>query len=398
VELRALQRRWDAFARRDPLGAILDPLQGGEERDLDSFFAWGVREIEAVLADGGRHGLPRGYAAALDFGCGAGRLTQAMAPHFERCEGVDISPAMIRLAKELNRRGERCRYRVNETDSLALFADSSFDFVYSSLVLQHMDPPLARGYIREFARVVRPGGLLVFQVPAERDASGELPWSAFRASIHVAADEAPVGPGQARTVRVSVRNDGDTTWPSRLERRPILIGNHWRDAGGELLIRDDGRASLPRDLGPGEQVVVALTVTAPLRVGGYLLEVDLVQEGIAWFAERGSRPGRLAMRVEPGGDVASRSEPDPRRGTNPAGNPVLPGLGARTRTLRGRVSRGLARRLGTPVEMNGIPRAEVLAILAAAGARTIDVVEDDAAGSGWISFRYTATKEGPQAG
>jgi hypothetical protein len=46
--------------------------------------------------------------------------------------------------------------------------------------------------------------------------------------------------------------------------------------------------------------------------------------------------------------------------------------------------------------MNAVPRAEVLELLSAAGARVLDVVEDDAAGSGWISFRYAATKDAAQ--
>ena len=77
MDLRALQRRWDTLARRDPLGAILDPLKGAEARDLDSFFASGVREIDGVLEEANRVGLPARRETALDFGCGAGRLTQA---------------------------------------------------------------------------------------------------------------------------------------------------------------------------------------------------------------------------------------------------------------------------------------------------------------------------------
>ena len=48
MDLRALQRRWDAFARRDPLGAILDPMATSTGGDLDEFFASGEREIDAA--------------------------------------------------------------------------------------------------------------------------------------------------------------------------------------------------------------------------------------------------------------------------------------------------------------------------------------------------------------
>jgi SAM-dependent methyltransferase len=383
VDLRALQRRWDAFARRDPLGAILDPMATPSGGDLEEFFAWGEREIDETLADGARHGLPAAFESALDFGCGAGRLTQAMARRFESCEGVDISPAMVRLAVELNRRGERCRFRVNESDSLAAFEDASFDFAYSSLVLQHMDPPLARGYVAELVRVLRPGGLLVFQLPSERDTRSELPWSAFRARVEPLDGPLEAEPGASVTVPVRVRNDGDFAWPAGLKRRPVAVGNHWLDAAGALVRRDDGRAPLPRDVRPGEAVELALEVTAPERPGEFLLELDLVQEGVAWFAERGSKPTRVAVAVRAGAapPAAASGAPSP-----PAARP------ARARVLRGRVTRGLGRRLQRPVEMNAIPREEVLALLAASGARVVDVVEDDAAGSGWISLRYTATR------
>ena len=79
VDLRALQETWDALGKQDPFGAILEPLRGTGEWDLEEFFAWGEREIDGVLADGRRLGLPAAFGSALDFGCGAGRLTQAMA-------------------------------------------------------------------------------------------------------------------------------------------------------------------------------------------------------------------------------------------------------------------------------------------------------------------------------
>jgi SAM-dependent methyltransferase len=371
VELRALRRRWDTFGRRDPLGAILDPLQGGEERDLDAFFAWGEREIAAVLDDGAGRGLPRSRRSALDFGCGAGRLTQAMAARFDRAVGVDISPVMTGLAVELNRHGDRCTYVVNETDTLP-FADGGFDFAYSSLVLQHMDPPLACGYVAELVRVLAPGGLLVFQLPSERDTRSELPWTAFRAHVEPVAPvpgpapgEPAARPGERVALGVRVRNLGDVTWPAGLDRRPLRLGARWRDAAGAV-VADDARAPLPHDVGPGETVELAIAVTAPAP--GAELELDMVQEGVAWFSERGSEPFRV------GGVTAPATEPAPAN------------------VLRGRIVRGLRRRLVRPVEMNAVPRDEVLAILDRAGARVLEVVEDDAAGSGWISLRYTVTR------
>ena len=75
---------------------------------------------------------------------------------------------MIKLVKRYNRHGQRCRYYLNERADLRLFESESFDVIYSSLVLQHMTPTYAKSYIKEFLRVLVPGGLLVFQFPGER--------------------------------------------------------------------------------------------------------------------------------------------------------------------------------------------------------------------------------------
>src|SRR5262249_48837046 len=104
---------------------------------------------------------------ALDFGCGVGRLTQALARHFETVVGVDIAPSMLRGARKYNKFGDRCQYVLNERDDLRLFESNSFDFIYSNRVLQHMRPEYGKSYLREFIRVLSPEGLLVFYMPSE---------------------------------------------------------------------------------------------------------------------------------------------------------------------------------------------------------------------------------------
>ena len=103
---------------------------------------------------------------ALDFGCGAGRISQALARHFEHVVGVDIAPSMIALANQHNRHGERCRYVLNEHADLRQFQDSSVDFIYSRLVLQHLRPKVIKAYVAEFVRLLDAGGVAVFNVPA----------------------------------------------------------------------------------------------------------------------------------------------------------------------------------------------------------------------------------------
>src|ERR1700756_4853660 len=102
--LKELQRNWEGLAQADPLWAICtDPEARNRQWDEEKFFATGKKELEIVLDYAANLGfvVPQN-APALDFGCGVGRLTRAMAAHFSECWGVDISPTMIRLAQELN--------------------------------------------------------------------------------------------------------------------------------------------------------------------------------------------------------------------------------------------------------------------------------------------------------
>jgi SAM-dependent methyltransferase len=363
VDIRGLQATWDALGSDDPLGVILGYPERRHDWDADEFFATGEAEIDATLARAEPFGLPGRRERALDFGCGVGRLTQAMCRHFERADGVDIAPSMIAAAEQLNRHGERCRYHLNEADSLAFLDSGSFDFVYSALVLQHMAPDLARSYLAELVRVLGPGGLLVFQVPSGRMPQAKLPRDAVLAEIRPLDAELELEAGEEATVRAQVRNAGASPWPSFLGGRPIHLGNHWRSADGKLLQLDDGRAPLPHDVGPGEEVELELTVTAPVDPGDYLLELDLVQEGVAWFSQRRrlsrrrSRTARVPVTVVASGLPAGH------------GSPTLPHM-----------------------EMHAVPRAEVERILSEGGARLLDASENDAAGPGWVSLTYTATK------
>ena len=164
MSLGRLQRSWERAARADPFWAILTIPNKRGRWDPDEFFAWGRDEVDGVMAYlAGLAVTPTG--PALDFGCGVGRLTQALAGRVDPVHGVDIAPSMIRMAERYNRHAERCQYHLNDRDDLALFADGTFGFVYSNITLQHMEPRFASRYITEFLRVLRPGGILVFQLP-----------------------------------------------------------------------------------------------------------------------------------------------------------------------------------------------------------------------------------------
>jgi len=110
--------------------------------------------------------LPHQRKAALDFGCGVGRMARSLASHFESYTGVDISEPMIARAREWNLDCPQCRFILNATGDLRVFESASFDLIYSRFVLQHLPSrALVESYLRDFIRILKPGGLLVFQLP-----------------------------------------------------------------------------------------------------------------------------------------------------------------------------------------------------------------------------------------
>jgi hypothetical protein len=59
----------------------------------------------------------------------------------------------------------------------------------------------------------------------------------------------------------------------------------------------DGRLGISKDLKPGEEVELPLLITAPKEPGDYILEVDLVQEQVGWFSDKGSPTARTKVTV-----------------------------------------------------------------------------------------------------
>lgn len=160
---------WERLAEADPLWAVLTaPEQKDGRWNADAFFATGEAEIADVFSEVERLGRAPGRGRALDFGCGVGRLTRALGTQFETAVGVDISEAMVEQARVLNEAFPACEFRLNTAADLSQYESGSFDFVYSSLVLQHL-PSVAhiQGYVAEFLRIARPDGLVVFGTPCE---------------------------------------------------------------------------------------------------------------------------------------------------------------------------------------------------------------------------------------
>jgi SAM-dependent methyltransferase len=369
MQLKTLQKHWDCFGQTDPLFAILThPERKDNKWDVDEFFRtgeWWVNELITEIQSLGL--MPRGRC--LDFGCGVGRLTQALCNYFETCDGVDIAPSMIELARKYNRHGERCRYHLNNAPDLRRFPDGSFSFVASFIVLQHIEPRYARKYIAEFIRVLAPGGVAAFHVPASCLAAAmrpRLPDSAYRARITLPVRHLMLQPHERITLNVEVENQSELLWPKYPldgnDFARLKIGNHWRGISGRMVQLDDGRAHLP-ELRPHQTAIVPLTVTTPPRPGLYRLEVDIVEEGVTWFAQQGVATPRIWAMNRP-------------------------------RRLQPQVPQSVAtfRPFSPVMEMHCIPKQDIFETVAATGGRVIQCTRDGYSGERYESYHYIVAR------
>jgi len=262
---------------------------------------------------------------------------------------------MIRLAKRYNRYGRRCRYYVNERPDLLLFKDNAFDFIYSIFVLQHMPPECSLGYIREFIRVMKVGGLAVFQLPIALPSKVVVPVPVpeFCASVTMQGVPRRMQAGGQAMITCTVRNVSSVIWPGPKDGawQIIRLGNHWLGAGGQMVVPDDGRTLLPRRIEPQEQITLPLDITAPAAAGCYVLEIDMVQEGVAWFGQKGSKTAREPVMVVAGADDDGAKE---RRRQSDGGEDAS---------------------VEPRMEMHAIGREEVVGLLEKNGARAVHIEE-----------------------
>jgi len=163
-----LQHTWESLGVEDPLWAIAsEPGKKGNRWEVQDFLASGDEVVDRYWLLLERAGAPDKIGAALDFGCGVGRLSLAWKRRAESVTGVDISAPMIERGRRLAADASGVRLELNRRPDLSMFCDACFDLVFSHIVLQHMPWKIARGYLAEFARVCRPGGWIAFQLPSD---------------------------------------------------------------------------------------------------------------------------------------------------------------------------------------------------------------------------------------
>jgi SAM-dependent methyltransferase len=164
-QLQKMREDWDQRARENARHYV---NTANTEWTDDEFFATGERTVaEEILTD--MENICQGKAPAemrvLEIGCGAGRVTRALAKLFGEVHAVDVSGEMVRLASEAVRDFPKVFIYQNNGKDLTVVPDLQFDFAFSTIVFQHIPSrDIIENYVAEVHRLLRPGALFKFQV------------------------------------------------------------------------------------------------------------------------------------------------------------------------------------------------------------------------------------------
>ena len=164
-QLQKMRADWDQRARENARHFV---DTANEDWTDEEFFASGEKTVaEEILTDLGNicQGKVPGEMRVLEIGCGAGRVTRALARFFGEVHAVDVSGEMVRLAKLALQDHPNAPVYQNNGKDLTVVPEIPFDFAFSSIVFQHIPSrEIIENYVREVHRLLRPGALFKFQV------------------------------------------------------------------------------------------------------------------------------------------------------------------------------------------------------------------------------------------
>jgi ubiquinone/menaquinone biosynthesis C-methylase UbiE len=158
---RGSNEEWRALAREDDVLRNVLAWPDKEGWTEDEFYATGEADWEDFRRQWG-HYWPELGGTCVEIGCGAGRVTRALAADFERVVALDVSPEMLDHARGVT--PDHVELHLVEEPAIPL-ADGEADAVFSVHVLQHLDRfEAVRAYLAEARRVLRSGGSVMVHV------------------------------------------------------------------------------------------------------------------------------------------------------------------------------------------------------------------------------------------
>jgi len=167
-QLEKMRRDWDQRAKENARHYVDNSKQDWTDEE---FFQSGeqtvAEEIHTDMFDVCQ-GKDPGAMRVLEIGCGAGRVTRALARMFGEVHAVDVSGEMVKAARAALASYPNVFLYQNNGQDLSVIPDLEFDFAFSTIVFQHIPSrAVIESYVREVHRLLRPGGLFKFQVQGD---------------------------------------------------------------------------------------------------------------------------------------------------------------------------------------------------------------------------------------
>jgi len=183
-----MSKLWEHYGAHDPYYGVLSTPEFHVDRmDADArkrFFASGARDVNESIERVEREFGPLKYGTALDFGCGAGRLSSHLAKRFQRVIAVDISESMLAVAQS-NLVGLNVSFeKAGQIDGVTA------DFMLSLMVFQHIPPSRGLAILAGLAHRLRGTG--VIELPVRHKASPI--WRGLRLAKRIIRAALPLGP------------------------------------------------------------------------------------------------------------------------------------------------------------------------------------------------------------
>jgi SAM-dependent methyltransferase len=160
---------WNVIATHQPYFGVLANERYLAENltpeSIDDFYASGRADIAHVIGvlgrtAGGKFKPRRG----LDFGCGAGRLSFAMAEHAREVVGVDVADGMLTVARE-----RAAARKIRNVEFRTALPTEPVDWINSLIVFQHIPPPRGYAILEDLVALLAPGGFVSVQLTFFRD-------------------------------------------------------------------------------------------------------------------------------------------------------------------------------------------------------------------------------------
>jgi len=164
-----MEKQWNDRAKKN----FRKFVASGDYKTEQKFIASGLKHARQIVKIFPEETIRT--LKVLDLGAGVGRISMHIAPLVKELTLADISREMIKIASEKLQNFENVGlFKCNGLD-LSELSDCSFDLVYSVWVFQHVSRKVFLGYLKEINRILKPNGILIFQIFEKLKVKGLIP-------------------------------------------------------------------------------------------------------------------------------------------------------------------------------------------------------------------------------